>query len=154
MSVAPVLPGLTASDPAFESAWAVWVRVTREASGGAHSAHKAAAREEFYRQRKRGVLPGLLELVAAIEAQGQSERWRAGVIPDFRTWLHQQRWGDDPAALTWNGNGKGRGSAGHRSDPDQQPMPRSWMPPERPPTAEEFAKIKEAAARELHGDPD
>lgn len=106
MIAAPTLPGLTASDPAFESAWVTWIRVTREASGGAHSAHKAAAREEFYRQRRK--MPPLPELLAAIEAQGQSERWRAGVIPDFRTWLHQERWNDDPAALKWNGNGKTR----------------------------------------------
>jgi len=101
MTAAPLLPGLTASDPAFEAVWQVWCRVTHR------RLHKQAAREEFYRQRR--FRPGNDELVAVIEAQGKSERFKAGVIPDFRTWLHQRRWEDDPAEMTWNGrNGNGQ----------------------------------------------
>lgn len=92
-------------DPAgFRELWEAWLRCTKEASGTARSAHRVEAAREFLRLKKKRALPDVAELVVSIEAQAQSARWQAGTIPDLRTWLHQERWSDDPAALTWNGN--------------------------------------------------
>ena len=100
VSGAPALFGAPAYPEAFEELWRVFGKLV----------HKHAAYLEWKRLRKVGHLPEHEDLLAAIAAQHESERWQAGVQPDFRTWLHQMRWADDPAQMTWsskpNGNGK------------------------------------------------
>lgn len=95
--------------PGFREVWEAWLRWTKEASGTARSVHRVEAAREYLRLKKKRVLPDVDELVVAIEAQAQSAQWQAGVIPHLRTWLHQERWEDDPQALTWNGKGGGNG---------------------------------------------
>lgn len=55
--------------------------------------------------------PSLPDIVDAISAQNQTDRWRKGYIPMPSTWLNQQRWLDDPNEMQdWNkkpGNGNG-----------------------------------------------
>lgn len=36
------------------------------------------------------------KIVLAIRLQGETQRWKAGYIPDPTTWLNQERWNDDP----------------------------------------------------------
>lgn len=102
---APTLFGPPEYPDWFERLWAAYRKPV----------HKHAAFLEARRLRKAGQLPNEDILLAAIAAQHESERWRAGVQPDFRTWLHQMRWIDDPAQMKWsskpNGNGKSRDEA-------------------------------------------
>ena len=65
---------------------------------------KAAARVAYLKARKSKNWPGIDQVLVSLEAQKQSPRWQAGVIPMAKTWLHQERWEDDAAALTWNGD--------------------------------------------------
>lgn len=97
MSGAPALFAPPAYPDDFEELWQAFRKPV----------HKHAAFLEHRRLKKAGQLPSHQELMTVIAAQHQSERWQAGVQPDFRTWLHQSRWQDDPAQMTWRTNGNG-----------------------------------------------
>jgi hypothetical protein len=73
---------------------------------------KLAAEKAAQVARRRPDWPGDEEVLACLERQKGSARWRAGTIPNPQTWFNQGRWSDDPASLTAiGGNGKVRDEA-------------------------------------------
>lgn len=75
---------------------------------------KGAARDAYRKARLKPSWPGINHVLASMAAQAESPRWQAGVIPMPKTWLNQERWDDDAAALTWNGGNGGKRFVGGR----------------------------------------
>ena len=50
--------------------------------------------------------PDLETLLEAVLKQALTKRWQEGYIPDPITWLHQERWADDPASYDAGGKRK------------------------------------------------
>jgi hypothetical protein len=90
---------------------------------------KAAARVAYLKARKSPNWPGIERVLASLEAQKASPRWQAGVIPMAKTWLHQERWEDDAAALTWNGGSGGKRFINGRwvGPPDYYDRNEKWL---------------------------
>jgi hypothetical protein len=55
--------------------------------------------------KKNGQKPNWTTIKDAVEAQKKTQRWKNGFVPLPATWIHQQRWLDDPAEMkSWNDN--------------------------------------------------
>ncbi|MCK9429599.1 MAG: hypothetical protein M0R17_06305 [Candidatus Omnitrophica bacterium] len=55
--------------------------------------------------KKNGEKPSWPTILNALEAQKKTQRWKKGFVPLPATWIHQQRWVDDPAEMkSWNDN--------------------------------------------------
>ncbi len=66
---------------------------------------KRAAWLVWKRLKAAGELPDLEVLLQAVRDQKRSDQWRRGYVPHARTWLHQGRWEDEPAAGEPDGEG-------------------------------------------------
>lgn len=106
-----LLPWIVAVDPAdrpgfrdvfaegFAAFWAAYpVKVGKLKARAA--AWTAARRREW---------PGWDAVLAAVELQKETPRWRGGTIPNPSTWFNGGRWEDDPKTMSAiGGNGRGQ----------------------------------------------
>lgn len=70
---------------------------------------KLKARAAAWTAARRRDWPGWEAVLAAVETQKETPRWRGGTIPNPSTWFNGGRWEDDPATMSAiGGNGHSR----------------------------------------------
>lgn len=81
-------------------------------------------------------------MLAAVEAQRLTPRWRQGTIPHPATWLNGARWEDDPAALTAIENGGKRREEALPYVPQYLRPGQTLAEPWKPPPEDEEAPLE------------
>lgn len=106
-----LLPWIVAVDPADRPGFRDDFAVGFAAFWAAYPVKvgKLKARAAAWTAARRREWPGWEAVLAAVELQKQTPRWRGGTIPNPSTWFNGGRWDDDPATMTAiGGNGNGR----------------------------------------------
>jgi len=81
------LPLIEATKDPFQQFWNAYPR--KEA--------KVVAQRAFSKAIQKTTLQSM---IAAVQQQLQGDQWQRGFIPHAATWLNQERWTDEPSAVT------------------------------------------------------